>query len=58
MKIKLTEPKVITFVIAVVIALLAVISTTTKIPFFSENSFWVLAGAFLLLALANLLRDL
>jgi hypothetical protein len=42
----------------VVIAVLAVISTTTKIAFISENSFWVLAGAFLLLALANLLREL
>jgi hypothetical protein len=55
---KLSEPKVITFIIAVVIGLLALLSTFVAIPFVSANAFWVLFVGFLLLALANLFKGL
>ena len=39
---KLSEPKVITFIIAVVIAVLAILGTMVSIPLISANAFWVL----------------
>ena len=55
---KLSEPKVITFLIAVAIAVLALIGVLVTIPFVTANAFWVLLVAFALLALANLLNGL
>ena len=55
---KLSEPKVITFIIAVVLALLAVLASYVAIPFISQYAFFVLLVAFILLALANLLKGL
>jgi hypothetical protein len=55
---KLSEPKVITFIIAVVIAVLAILGTMVSIPLISANAFWVLFIAFALLALANMVNGL
>ena len=55
---KLSEPKVITYIIAIVIALIALIGFFVTIPFVTANAFWVLLVAFILLALANLLNGL
>ena len=55
---KLSEPKVVTFLIAVAIAVLALIGVLVTIPFVTANAFWVLFIGFVLLALANLLKGL
>lgn len=55
---KLSEPKVVTFIIAVVLALLAVLGYLVPIPLISLHPFWLLSIAFLLLAIANLIDGL
>lgn len=55
---KLSEPKVITFIIAVVLGLLALLSMAIAIPVISANAFWVLFIGFLLLVLGNLFKGL
>lgn len=54
----LSAPKQITFIVAVVIGVLAIIGTQTSIPFFTPNAFWALAAAFVILAVGNLARGL
>ena len=55
---KLTEPKVVTFIIALALAILALLGVLITIPFISGYAFWILLVAFVLLALANLLKGL
>jgi hypothetical protein len=55
---KLSEPKVITFIIAIVLAALAMLGALINIPFVTAYAFWVLLVAFVLLALANLINGL
>jgi hypothetical protein len=55
---KLSEPKVITFIIAVVLGLLAILGAVITIPIISGIAFWLLVVAFILLALGNLLTGL
>ena len=55
---KLTEPKVVTFWIAVILAVLGVLAFLGSIPGLSGYAFWLLVAGFVLLALANLLKDL
>jgi len=55
---KLTEPKVITFWISVILGVLGILGTLTSIPFVSDNAFWFVAVGFILLALGNLLKGL
>jgi hypothetical protein len=55
---KLNKPKNITFIIAVILALLAIISKFMGIPFITDNNFLVLAIGFILLALGNLVKGL
>ena len=55
---KLSEPKVLTFIIAIVLAALAVLGALINIPFVTDYAFWVLLVAFALLALANLIKGL
>lgn len=55
---KLTEPKVVTFWIAVVLAALGVLASQGYISGLSSYSFWLVVAGFVLLALANLLKDL
>mgnify|MGYP001101874640 CR=1 FL=1 len=53
---KLSEPKVITFLISVVIAVVALLAYFGI--FLGGYEFWILLVAFALLALANLLKGL
>lgn len=50
---KLSAPKMYTFWIAVVLALLALLGAFVDIPFVSENGFWILFVGFLVLAAGN-----
>jgi len=52
----LNEPKVITFWIAVVVAVVAVIAAIVTIPVLSGLAFWLLLLAFIILAAGNLLK--
>ncbi|GAB1471691.1 hypothetical protein MASR2M66_25690 [Chloroflexota bacterium] len=54
----LTEPKVVTFSIAVILALLGVLASAGVISGLSSYAFWLVVAGFVLLALANLLKDL
>jgi len=58
MKLKLSEPKVITFAIAVLLALLALIGQIAIVPVLATYSFVLLAAAFVLLALGNLFKGI
>ena len=58
MKLKFSEPNVATFWIAVGLAALGVLAFLGTIPALSEYAFWLVAGGFILLALANLTKDL
>ena len=53
---KLSEPKVVTFLIAIVIAVVALLAFFGV--FLGGYEFWILLVAFALLALANLLKGL
>jgi hypothetical protein len=55
---KLTPPKQVTFVIAVLIALLGIVAALIKIPAISSINIWIVAIAFLLLAMANVTKGL
>lgn len=52
----LSAPTVPVFIIAVILAALAVIGTFTTIPFITANGFWVAIVAFVILMLGNLLK--
>ena len=58
MKPKFTTPKVLTFWIAVGLAVLGVLAFMGTIPALSEYAFWLVMAGFVLLALANLVKDL
>lgn len=58
MKLKLSEPKVVTFWIAVALALLGVLASQGVNSGLANYAFWLVVAGFVLLALANLLRDL
>jgi len=53
---KLSRPKDSTFIIAVVLAVLALLGSLTTIAFVSANAFWILAVGFVILALGNLVK--
>ncbi|QRN82572.1 hypothetical protein JR338_09080 [Chloroflexota bacterium] len=55
---KLSAPKKVTWWIAVVVGVLGILGQFMSIPFVSENAFWFVAVAFVLLALATYLKDL
>ena len=55
---KLNAPTQIVFLIAAILAIVAVISTFVAIPVVSGYAFWVLTGAFVLLAAGNILKGL
>ncbi|HQV27482.1 MAG TPA: hypothetical protein PLG23_04375 [Thermoflexales bacterium] len=52
---KLSAPKQATFLIAVVLAVLGLLSTLVAIPVLSANSFWLVFVGFVVLALGNML---
>lgn len=55
---KLNAPKNITWIIALVLGLLAILSNFTSLPLITENNFWVLAIGWVLLILGTYLKNL
>lgn len=55
---RLNAPKKITWLIAVIVGLLGIIATFVAIPVVSGIAFWLVVGAFVLLALATYLKGL
>ena len=58
MNLKLTEPKVVTFWIAVLLVLLGVLASEGIIAGLAIYAFWLVVAGFILLALGNLVKDL
>jgi hypothetical protein len=54
MKLHLSAPKQITFLIAVVLAALGVLASLVTIPVLSGLSFWLVVLGFVILAIGNL----
>jgi len=55
---KLSEPKVVTFIIAIILALLAVLGMFISLPLISAHPFYVLSIAFILLVIGNLIKGI
>jgi len=55
---KLSEPKVVTFWIAVALAVLGILAYLGSIPGLAGSAFFLLAAGFVLLALGNLVKGL
>ena len=55
---KLNAPKTITWLIAVIVGVVGILATFVAIPVASGIAFWLVAGAFVLLALATYLKGL
>lgn len=55
---KLSSPKKVTWWIAVVVGVLGILGSLITLPLVSANAFWFVALAFVLLALATLLKGL
>ncbi len=55
---KLNAPKQVTFVIALIVAIVGVISYFVAIPVLSAIAFWLLVIAFVVLAAGNLIMGL
>ena len=58
MNLKLSEPKVVTFWIAVVLVVLGVLASQGIISGLATYAFWLVVAGFVLLALGNLVKDL
>ena len=58
MNLKLSEPKVVTFWIAVVLVVLGVLASEGIISGLATYAFWLVVAGFVLLALGNLVKDL
>ncbi len=54
----LSKPKQVTFLVALIVAILAVAFYITKSNFADIELFWVMGAAFVILALGNLVRGL
>jgi hypothetical protein len=54
----LSAPKVVVFLISLVLVALAVVSLYTRIPFVSLNAFWVAIAGYVLLALGVTMKGL
>lgn len=55
---KIQKPKVLTFWISVILAVLGLIGTLVTIPVLSGIAFWLVLVGFVLLALGNLITGL
>lgn len=55
---KLSEPKMITWGIAVALGVVGILGHLLKLPIVSTYSFWLVALAFVILALGTYLKDL
>ena len=54
----LSEPKQVTFIVAVVLAVLGVLGALVQIPVLTGLSFWLVVIGFIVLAVANLVPNL
>ena len=55
---KLSAPKVVTWVVAVVAGVLGILGNFISLPFVSDYTFFLVSVGFVLLALATYLKDL
>ena len=55
---KLSAPKYVTWLIAVIAGVLGILGTFIDIPFVSSYTFFLVAAGFVLLALATFLKNL
>jgi len=55
---KLSAPKNVTWIIAVIAGGLGILGTFIDLPFVSQYTFFLVAAGFVLLALATFLKDL
>ncbi len=55
---KLNQPKVVTWWIAVILGALGVLAKFVSIPFITDFSFWFVVAGLALLALATVIKDL
>jgi hypothetical protein len=55
---KLNAPRQVTWLLAVLLGILAIVAHEVTISVVSDYAFWVLAAAFVLLTLATMLRGL
>jgi threonine/homoserine/homoserine lactone efflux protein len=55
---KLSEPKVVTFWIAVILVIVGILASLGSLPGLSGYAFWLVVAGFVVLALGNLLKDL
>ncbi|MDZ7261130.1 MAG: hypothetical protein ONB05_03310 [candidate division KSB1 bacterium] len=55
---KTNAPKMITFLIALIVAIIGVVAKLVAIPFLSAHTFLIMLIAFVILALANLIKGL
>lgn len=55
---KLNQPKVVTWWIAVILGALGVLAEFVSIPFITDFSFWFVVAGLALLALATVIKDL
>lgn len=58
MDLNLSAPKVVTFWIAVVLAVLGILASQGVLSGLAGYAFWLVVAGFVLLALATLLKDL
>ena len=58
MNIKLSEPKVVTFWISILLVVLGILGSQKILPTFAPYAFWLVVAGFILLALGNMMRDL
>ncbi len=55
---KLSAPKVVTFWIAVILAILGFLASQGVLSGLAAYDFWLVLGGFIVLALGNLMKDL
>ncbi len=58
MKLKLSEPKVVTFWIAVALAVVGILAFQGILTGLAAYAFWLVVAGFILLALGNMVKDL
>jgi threonine/homoserine/homoserine lactone efflux protein len=52
----LSPPTTVVFVVSIVLAVLAIIGKFVMIPVFTDNGFWVVVVAYVILACGNIFR--
>lgn len=54
--VSLSAPTTMVFVISIVLAVLAILSTVMTLPLIGDNRFWVAIAAYVILAIGNIFR--